>query len=223
MELYNTEDVLRLEQSVLDELGLERDTRYYFDERVARHLYAAWKADRTDNRIIQYSLPIILAMSKKNTKMFTNIGLTWGEIFNILTIGIINALSAYKPSRGRLYSYLTKTLTFRVYDLNQHYKREKERQALHLENWDKPVSDYAAEQLTDFLSFLNKLREFEGPTNQKILDAWVDFVTTQPALASQGMDRIISHICKTTKFPDIVVRPFYLIVLKKYINADLPY
>ena len=222
MELFSIADVMEIEQSVLNSSAIE-EVDWYFNEAVAQVLYKAWVENNSDNRIVSYSFPLILAMSKKNTALFENIGMDYPEIFSILTVGLIKALNKYDTSRGRLFSYLTRILTFRIYDINQYYLKNKKVEMYELLENDMPYEDHSGEVLNDFLTFLRKLSRTEGKTMQTILSAWVYIIVHEPGLASQGQDVIMSQISKRTKLPEVLVKPMYLKTIQRYLSSDLPY
>lgn len=225
--IFNMQDVLRIEADVIRQLPINRplDSANYFKEDVAQFLYQAYLNDRTDTRILEYAFPLIELVIVKHLNLFRNSGMERAEIFNMLCIGAMKALDKYNSEKGRLFTYLTLITHYRVYDLNKTIMDNRQRAEVFVfdEELDT-IQDYSAiSELSDFLSFLQKLKETEGPTANRIIDALYDSITLNPAISSQGRDRIIELMAKHAKLPEIIIKAYYEKILKKYITHDLPY
>ena len=218
MSNFNLQDVLDLEQAILASLPPEIALGAgYFKEVVAQDLYRAWLADPTDMRLLEYAFPLINSVMVKYMPLLKNSPLEQGEIFNTLCLQIYDSFRRYSPARGRLFTFLTITTTFRIKDL----VRGSKIQVVQLEDWDASIDDSAFYVLEDFKQFLRKFKHTQGRTAKRMLDAWLEVLDHEEIVATRLQGHIIARVGQLTALPKAVVEPFYRTVLDRFTHSVL--
>jgi hypothetical protein len=213
--LYDPTEIQEIENQVIAEHNLgNQDEKCYFHEPVAQILYAAWLRDPSDNRIALYCLPLIksIMVSKHNLLASKDSS----EIFQTCCVELMEELPKYKKEKGRIYTYMTMMIFYKIYDLTKPCKYT----SIPIEDYDEPYSNEAIFQFNDFMSFLQKLKVSQGKTSTKILTSMMEIIQSKKILF-QKQDQLIDMICTQTKLPDVLVRQYFYRVLERYFHSVL--
>jgi hypothetical protein len=213
--LFNPAEIQEIENQVIVEHQLARlDKKYYFHEAVAQILYADWQKDHSDNRIILYCLPLVksIMVSKHNLLVSKDIS----EVFQTCCVELMEELPKYRKEKGRIYTYMTMMIFYKIYDLTKPAKYT----SIPIEDYDEPYSNDAIFQFNDFISFLQKLKVSQGKTSSKILTSMMEIIQSKKILF-QKQDQLIDLICTQTKLPDVLVRQYFYRVLERYFHSVL--
>lgn len=171
-------------------------------------------------RLLTYCFPLIQAMMVKNIYTLKRSRLEEGEIFNTLCLSLLAAFPKYNPTRGRLFTFFTLMLHFRIKDV---CRPRRDDNTDPLDDWDMPVEDDAFHLLEDFKAFLFKLAIEQGPTASRMLRAFVEILTDHRASIEYGrsQDRIKAGIARKTTLPRAIVDPFYASLLTRWAHSVL--
>ena len=214
MAHFSLEDVLEVEREVMTTLdGPLPDV--YFKEPVAQILFSAWKDNPADTRLLVYTFPLIQSMMNKNTHFLKTTHLEECEIFNILSLKMLQAFPKYSPERGRLFTFATLQMHWRIKDLIQ-----RKDSALPLEDWDRQVDDFPSHILADFKAFLFSLAAEQGPTACRILTAFLE-ILDDDTFVVYSQNRLKDAICARTGLPRVIVYPYYLSLLTRWEHSVL--
>jgi hypothetical protein len=215
--IFDIDDVLRIEQEVIQLLGLDLPSEPYFKEPVALHLLAQWRQDSSDTRILSYCFPLVKSLMVKHRKLLSTVKLEPEEIFNLIVIRLAETLPNYTEDRGRLFTYVTLYATYRI--LNFPYQVSKmDRCSLPLEDdWDCPTSDGPFHQLADFKAMLTKLSLISGKTDCRILRA-ILLVLDDPREYRRihNQSGLILAVSRHCQLPSLLVERYYQILLDRY-------
>jgi hypothetical protein len=212
--------VLEVEREVLTQLPEAKSViKVYFKEAVAQVLYQAWIEDPTDMRLLTYCFPLIQSMMVKNIFILKHSRLEEGEVFNTLCLNLLAAFPKYNATRGRIFTFCTLMLHFRIKDVC----RPRNDNTDPLDDWDMPVEDDAFHLLEGFKAFLCKLAFEQGPTASRMLRAFVEILTDHKAAIEYGrsQDRIKAGIAHKTGLPRAIVDPFYTSLLTRWAYSVL--
>ena len=217
MSNFNLSEVKAIEQDVIAMLPeADEINPFYFKEPVAQYLYQCWYLDRSDMRLLIYCFPLIQSIMVKHVQMLKKLDLEENEIFNILCINLLTAFAKYNTMRGRLYTYCTLIMHFRIKDL----RRNKHSLCDPLEDWDTPVDDTGFHQLADFKLFLVRLKEEQGATANRMLDAFLSLIEC-PVTLSLTQEQIHREISRRSGFPLLIVQPFYRSLIVRFEHSVL--
>ena len=240
MDLFSISDILSLEQEIVALLPENTPIETgYIKQPVALYLFQAYKkSGYTDTRLLTYSLPLIQSLMIRYRNLLNKYEKQ--EVFQTLVLDLLETLPKYQESKGSYFTFATKNVQYRILDYNrpnrEKNKREAEGKIIYeevqiteysdndpIDGYHYVTNDKSVYQLLDFISFLNKLEEIEGPTARKMLQALSYLIQNQPEQASQGQQRIVEMMVKDTGYPVELIQPYYQKVLRRYATADLPY
>lgn len=215
---FDLSEVIAIERETLASLGIESPGNAPFKEIVAQELYKAWVADNSDMRLLTYSFTRIQSLMVKFVVRLQATRLEEQEVFNTLCVQLLQALPKYRPERGRIFTFVTLTMNFRILDLCR-TKGEPEP----LEDWDCPTDDGAFHALEDFKAFLCKLANEQGQTANKMLRALIEILHGTDATVEYGQsqERIRMGIAAKTGLPRAIVDPYYNRLLTRWQHAVL--
>ena len=211
-----------MEQDAITAIPDEEIGTSYFKEPVAQYLYKAWLEDKTDNRILEYSFPLIQSLMVLNINMLRQTKLEPCEIFNILCMGVLRCLESYALNKGKLYTWITYNTRCRMLDLKRDFEKNSQFELLPLiDELDILTDDEATHKLEDFKEFLLKLKEVEGKTANRMIDALYLTLISPSVNASLSQEFIIKQIVKITRLDIILVKPYYERILDRYRHSVL--
>ena len=223
MDLFNLEDVFKIEQDVLNELDDTVLSTHYFKEDVAQYLYQAWVINNEDTRILVYCFPLLQSIIVRYVRFMNDAnGLEKTEVFNNLCLIVLQHLPKYKPGNGRLYTYLTLICNFKLKDqltastkyINKHYSLDEE--------WDTETSISPFINLLDFTIFLTELKkESAGKTLSTIIDALLLVINDESMYNCSDRKMLIQHMVKITKLPEIIIETSLTLLTEKYNHSIL--
>lgn len=214
---FDRDAVMDVERDVLSALPEPTPvTRVYFKELVAQILYQSWSEDHTDMRLLTYCFPLIQSMMVKHILSLRQSPLEECEVFNTLVINLLAAFPKYNASRGRIFTFCTLILHFRIKDIC----RGKANITEPLDDWDMPVDDGAYHLLEGFKAFLCKLASDQGPTASRMLRALIEILTDDtPINYARSQDQIKTGIAHKTGLPRAIVDPYYTALLTRWAHS----
>jgi hypothetical protein len=222
MSLFELDEVLALEQEVIEILGKEYEpTSNYFKEDVAQYLYKGWlETNHDDTRLLIYTFPMIKSIMVKHKKLFDE--LEPEDVFNSLCIILLEHLSKYKPTTGKLYTYFTLILNYKIKDIiTANIKNRKKHYTLE-EDWDSPINLMEAfSTLLDLKLFLTDLKNVSGNTLNTFIDALLSTLEEDSTFHLQDRKMLIGHLASLTKWPTELVIHNLNHVTSRYIHSVL--
>lgn len=214
MSLFDLEEVKQIEAEAIKHIGKIKDTKNYFKEEVGQYLYNKWKEDSSDQRVLIYLFPMIQSIMVKYLAYFN--GLLQEDVFNSLCIIMLEHLPRYKKESGRLFTYSTMILSFKLKDILTANTKYNNRY-LELEDWDTEHFDIeATEALISFTAFLESqiAEEEEGATKHRFLSAMYEAMTDN----IEDRQALIKIIMDKLKFPELLVANLLDSIQRKYNN-----
>ena len=211
MTLFDMNEVLEIEHNVIEQLEEVELNKSYFKEPVAQHLYKAWKVNHSDTRILAYAFPMISYHLVKRLPLIQINNMEQQELFNALSIIILEHLPKYKETSGTIYAYFNMVLKYKVLDIFTAHNKHKDRNVYmedDIDEYNTYTTDNTAELiLYDVKQFLNNLkREQNSKTLTLIIDAMLRVIDDNGVYHCQDRKMLTLHLVKITGYSEELIQ-----------------
>jgi len=161
-----------LERGVIELIGAVEDETGYFKASVANYLHQAWAHDHADTRIVEYCIPLVEAIIHMRWGKLQELPIEKDEMVSILIIDVCRSLPSIKIGAGKIYSYLTVMLNFKVINMLNKYGTKRPEVDLDQDIPQACQDDEASQLRAELVAHAFQTHMVSGALMAALSDGW---------------------------------------------------